>query len=158
MTLESVVLKEIPPRTVAYLRCKGPWRQLPDMLAKLEEHLASGGLKATGLTSGVYYNTPNEVDAQKLVWEVFCPVGSAIAEAMEDESGFGIKKLPEVRVASIIHRGSYRRTRPAYERLEEWIRQQGLKVCGPAEEAYLTQISSPLEEQQMEIRLPVCSI
>ena len=158
MPQESVVLKDIVPRTVAYLRCKGPWRQLPGMLAKLEEHLARAGLKAIEPASGVYYNTPDEVDAQELVWEVFCPVESETAEAAEDRFEFGVKKLSGIRVASIIHRGSYRRSRPTYERLEEWIRQQGLKVCGPAEEVYLSSLSSPQEEQQMEIRLSVCPL
>jgi effector-binding domain-containing protein len=158
MPFESVVLKDIALRTVVYLRCKGPWRQLPEMLAKLEERLARTGLEAIGPASGVYYNTPNEVDAQELDWEVFHPVGSETAEAVEDEAGFGIKKLPGIRVAALIHRGSYRRAGSTYERLEEWIRQQGLRVCGPAEEVYLSVVVTPHGEQQLEIRLPVCPL
>jgi len=128
------------------------------MLAKLEERLASVPLKTIGPASGVYYNTPDEVDAQELAWDVFCQVRLETAEVAEDESGFGIKTLPGIRVANIIHRGSYRRARSTYERLETWIAQQGLRVCGPAEEVYLTPISSPSEEQQVEIRLPVCPL
>src|SRR4030042_1469767 len=108
MSQEAVVLKEIPPRTVAYLRCRGSWRQLPEMLAKLEERLASVPLKTIGPASGVYYNTPDEVDAQELAWDVFCQVRLETAEVAEDESGFGIKTLPGIRRANIIHRASYR--------------------------------------------------
>ncbi len=152
------MLKDIPPRMVACLKCKGPWRQLPEMLVKLEEHLAKAGLEATGPACGVYYNTPAEAGGEELVWDVFRPVESRGAEASEDQSGFGIKMLPGTRVARAIHTGPYRRAGSTYERLEQWIREQELRLCGPAEEVYLSPLSSPLEEQRMEIRLPVCAL
>ena len=65
MSLEDIILKDIAPRTIVYLRCKGPWRQLPEMLTKLDEHMDRTGLKDTAPASGVYYNTPTQGSCQK---------------------------------------------------------------------------------------------
>jgi hypothetical protein len=61
-------------------------------------------------------------------------------------------------VAAVIHKDSYRKASPSYEKLQGWIKGHGLKVCGPAEELYLTDINKTNEEQRIEIRLPVCGI
>lgn len=158
MSNEGIVLKHIAPRAVAYLRCKGPWRQLPEMLAKLDEHMASKGLKPIGPASGVYYNTPGEVDIQELAWEVYYRIAPETPESAEDGSGFGIKKIAGASMATIVHRGAYRHAGPAYERLEDWIHSQRLKLCGHAEEVYFSGIVGSPEKQEIEIRLPVCPL
>lgn len=157
MAAQDVILKDVPPRTISYLRCKGPWRQLSEMLAKLNEHMSRSGVEATGTASGVYYNTPNEVSVQDLEWEVFYPIQLDTPELVEDKDRFGIRKIPGAKVATIVHQGSYRKARLSYERLEKWIQGEGLKVCGPAEEAYLTDITDSNGEQRIEIRLPICT-
>jgi len=126
------------------------------MLAKLDDCLARRGLKPTGPSSGIYYNTPKEVDSQELVWEVFRPVEFETPESLEVREGFGIRKILTRRVATIVHRGPYRRAGASYQRLEEWLKQQGLEVCGPAEETYISGIISPDQAQILEIQLPVC--
>jgi len=140
------------------MKCQGPWRQLPGMLVKLQEYLDKNGLAPTGAASGIYYNTPKEVNPGELRWEVAYSVASETPESPEDQAGFGIRPMPEVRVAAIVHRGLYRQAGASYSRLEAWIVQQGLKVCGPAEEVYLSTEISLGAEQEIEIRLPVCSV
>lgn len=154
---QDVVVKDVAPRTIVYLRCKGSWRQLMEMLARLREYVVRTGLKATGPVSGVYYNTPNEVGSQELEWEVFYPVATETPESIEDEDGFGIREIPGARMAITVHKGSYRKAALTYRRLEDWIQQQGLMIRGPAEEIYLSNIVSSTQEQSIEIRLPVSS-
>ena len=158
MTLQDITVKDLGPRTIAYLNCKGSWRQLPEMLARLGEWMSRSGLKAAGPASGIYYNTPKQVNVQDLVWEVFYPVSSRISELREGQGDFGVRQIPGSRMTTIIHEGSYRKAGLSYEHLEEWIKREGHEVCVPAEEVYLTDIMSPDEEQTIEIRLPVSSV
>lgn len=155
MATQDIILKDIPPRTISYLRCRGAWRQIPEMLAKLNEYTSRSGVEITGPASGIYYNTPSEVSVQDLEWEVFYPIALDTPELVENEYGFGIRNIPRVKVATIVHHGSYRRAKLSYERLEEWIQSEGLKVSGPAEEAYLTDITDTKGDQRIEIRLPI---
>ncbi len=157
MDVQDIVLKDISPRTTAYLKCRGTWRQLTEMLAKLNGCMSRSGVQATGPASGVYYNTPNEINIQDLEWEVFYPVALDTPELVEGNDGFGIRRIPEARVATIVHQGPYRKASSSYEHLGEWIKREGLEVCGPAEEVYLTDIMIPAEKPTIEIHLPVSS-
>lgn len=156
--MQDIRLKDLTQRKVMYLICRGPWRQLPDMLVKLYEYVSKSGMETTGPPSGFYYNTPSEVGVHELSWEVFYPVKSETPEYFDDASGFGVRTIAGTRVAATIHKGSYRKAASSYERLQVWIKMQRLRVSGPAEEVYLTDISKANEEQQIEIRLPVCAV
>jgi effector-binding domain-containing protein len=157
MSDEEVVLKDLPERKVVYVQCKGSWRQLPDMLASLSEYASQSGLDTVGPPSGFYHNTPGEVAIEELSWEVCFAVKPNISERADDKLKSGVREIPATRVAAIIHKGSYRKASPSYEKLQGWIKAHGLKVCGPAEELYLTDINKTNEEQRIEIRLPICA-
>ena len=156
MSEQDILLKDLPERKVVYLLCKGAWRQLSEMLTKLLYYSSQSGIKSTGPPSGFYYNTPQNVVVDDLVWEVCYPVGLDTQEYTDDGSKSGVKKILSTRVATIIHEGSYRKTSASYEKLQSWIDTNKLEVCGPAEEIYLTDINKTNEEQRIEIRLPVC--
>ena len=155
MSDRKIVLKDLPERKVLYLLCKGPWRQLPDMLRSLYEHKSGSGVRTTGPPSAFYYNSPPEVDVHDLSWEVCYPVDSSVPDYADDRLKSGVREIPATRWASIIHHGSYRKASQSYERLETWIQARSLRVSGPAEEVYLTDVSEANEEQRIEIRLPV---
>ena len=154
MTAEQVTLKEIPPRKIAYLKCRGSWRQLTEMIDKLNELVTGRGLAPAGTVGGIYYNTPAEVDTQDLAWEVYYPLDFNVAE-IKESSGFGIRELPSKNVAAIVHKGSYRTAGSSYSILEQWLHNKGLKALGPAEEVYLSDITDSPKEPEIEIRLPV---
>jgi effector-binding domain-containing protein len=157
MVVQDITLKKIPPRTIAYLSCRGSWRQLPDMLERLDRYMCQTSLRAVGPPSGIYYNTPSEVNIQELEWEIFYPVETEIPKSVNNKADYGIKRLPETQAASIIHRGSYRKAGSSYKHLDEWIRSEGSETCGPSEEVYISVFGVPSEEQMMEIRIPVSS-
>ena len=127
------------------------------MLERLDRHMSKTSLKAIGPASGIYHNTPNEVSMQDLEWEVFYPVAINTPESSDDKTGVGIRHLPEAKIASILHRGPYHKAGSSYDRLEEWIKHEGFKVCGPSEEVYLSVFGVPSEGQTMEIRIPISS-
>ena len=156
MSEQTISIKDLPDRKVFYLSCKGAWRQLPGMLATLSDYLSRNGMKSAGLPSGFYYNTPQDVSVNDLIWEVCYPVGLDTQEYFDEGSKTGVKRIPAARVAAIIHEGPYRKMSASYEKLQSWIKTNNLELCGPAEEVYLTDINKANEEQRIEIRLPVC--
>jgi len=155
MIVQDIALKEIPPRTIVYLQCSGSWRQLPEMIERLDRHISQTSLRKIDPASGIYYNTPNEVRIDNLKWDVFYAVPTDTPESGDDKTGIGIRNLPETKMASILHTGSYRKAGSSYERLEEWIEREKLMVCGPSEEVYISVFGIENEEQMMEIRIPV---
>jgi len=119
--------------------------------------MSQTSLRSVGPASGIYYNTPNEVSIQDLKWEVFYPVPTNTPESSDDKTGVGVRNLPETKIASILHRGPYRKAGSSYERIEEWIKWEGFRVCGPSEEVYISVFGVENEEQMIEIRIPVSS-
>ncbi|MDD5703961.1 MAG: GyrI-like domain-containing protein [Dehalococcoidales bacterium] len=158
MTGQEVIIRDIPPRTIAFLKCEGHWRQLPQMLIKLDSYITRRSLTPAGPASGIYYNTPGDASEQELQWEVFYPLNIETPVSTGSKGDFGIRRVAETKAASIVHYGSYRKTGPSYERLYNWLKQKGFEVCGPSEEVYISIIGIPVEEQRMEIRLPVRSV
>jgi len=130
MSDERVGLKDVPQRKVLYVPCKGSWRQLPDVLARLSEYVSQSGIETTGPPSGFYYNTPGEVAIEELSWEVCYPVQPNISGLANDKLESGVREIPATRVAAVIHKGSYRRASTSYEKLQGWKspRAQGLRA------------------------------
>jgi effector-binding domain-containing protein len=152
---ESIGLKDIPERTVAYLKCRGAWRQLRGRLELLQQQMADIGLKSDGPPSGIYYNNTAKAGVRDLEWEVLIPVTTRLVPHDTDGSEFGVRTAPGARVAFIYHRGPYRSAGSTYRVLEDWILERGMSVNGPNEEVYLTEFTVPESQMLMEIRIPV---
>ena len=149
MNEQSILIKDMPERKVFYLSCNGSWWQLPDMLAKLSDYSFKTGIKSLGSPSGFYYNTPQDVAVNDLIWEVCYPVASDTQEHFDEGSKTGVKRIPATRVATIIHEGSYRKTSASYEKLQSSINTNILEVCGPTEEVYRTEINKTNAKQRI---------
>ena len=151
-----VSVKEIPMRTVVFLRCNGSWRQLPKMIDSLNNYVEKTLMMTTEPASGIFYNQPDEVAVDDLEWDVFLTISrSDPLNSLDIELDFRLRELPNTIVASIIHRGSYRKVAATYERLEEWITREGYSVTGPSEEVYFSVFGTPEDSQLMEIRIPI---
>ena len=80
MSEQDILIKDLPERKMYYLSCKGAWRQLPEMIAKLLDYSSRNGIKSMGPPSGFYYNTPQSAAVNDLFWEVCYPVASDTQE------------------------------------------------------------------------------
>ena len=153
----DVVIKQIPERTVAYLKCRGSWKQIPGKIASLTDLLNGRSIEAEGPPSGIYYNIPGEVGIDDLEWEIFYPISAMYRFLPEDKFGFGIKKLLSVQVAATVFNGIYRKTGSTYAALNDWVLANDLTVCGPSQEEYPCGLIDAQADQIIEIRLPVCA-
>jgi DNA-binding transcriptional MerR regulator len=88
----------------------------------LEAHVRDLGRRA--------HRPPGAIPRQR---EIFVPVTGPIRET--DEITY--RRLPEARVASVIHRGPYRGVAAAREALLRWVSAAGLRPSGPMRTLYL---------------------
>ena len=152
----DVTVKMREPRTVAFVSRKGPYSQLAETFPRLYDWLREKGYEPAGPPSGVYFNSPEQVPAEELLWEGRCPISGDVAPSGPDEWGFGVKRVEAVDVACTMHKGPFDQVGPVYGALIGWIMENGYEIVGPSEEVYLTDPAyTPPEELLTEVRFPV---
>lgn len=150
------VIKRTEPTTVAYLPMTGPYSQIPEAMGRLYRWVMEGPLEPAGMPIGVYLTDPAEVPEAQAAWEVWAPIAGEEAEVRPDESGVGVKPVPVMTVASIMHRGPYEDVGRTYDRLMTWIGEQGYEVAGPPMEVYYSDPDEVAPEDYLtEVRLGV---
>lgn len=152
----DVKIKDIKPMTVAFIRVKGHFSQIPTAFGKLYNWIAQRGYKPVGPAIAVYYNIPGQVPDEQLSWELRSQLSGDVAEVEPDADGLGVKKLAAVKMATTIYRGPYEGVEPTYTALGTWVMANNYEVSGPPQELYLNDpTKTPAEEPLTEIRFPV---
>jgi len=149
-------VKKLEPVTVAYLPMRGPYRQMPEAFGTVYGWIETHGLTPGGMPVGVFYTDPESTPEEHAVWELQAPLTGENADAQPDESGVGIKTLPERTMAVTMYKGPYSEMSSTYLELGNWIAELGYTVSGPPEEAYYSDpATTSAEEYLTEIRFPV---
>ena len=99
----DVKIKDINPMTVAFIKVKGDFSQIPVTFQKLYGWITRKDYKPIGPSIAVYYNIPGEVPDEQLSWELRSQLSDDIAEAEADAEGIGVKKLDALKVATTIY-------------------------------------------------------
>lgn len=155
MAIEVTVTKT-KPITVAFISMKGPYSQLGETFPRLYDWLREKGYEPAGPPSGVYFNSPGQVPAEELLWEVRCPISGNVASSGPDEWGFGVKSVEAVDVASTMHKGPFDQVGVVYGALVGWVMENGYEIAGPSEEVYLTDPANTSPEELLtEVRFPI---
>ena len=154
--MTECTVRQFGPETCATLAMRGPYDQMPQAFATVYGWLAAEGHTPRGMPVAVYLTNPAEVAPGDALWELWAPIEEGAAERSPDDQGLAIRRIPEMAIATTIHKGPYDQVKPAYERLTNWIAEQGLQPCGPPMEAYLNDPgeASP-DEYLTEIMVPV---
>ena len=152
----EVTVKKTEPVTVAFLSMKGPYTLISESLGKLYGWIGERGYIPSGPPLGVYFNSPEQVPAEELLWELQSPIGGDVALSSPDELGIGVKKVEGAEVASTMHKGPYEEMGKVYGELVGWIMGNGYEIVGPSTEIYLSNpAETPSEELLTEVRFPV---
>ena len=152
----EVTVKQTEPRTLAFITMKGPFDQIEGTFGRLFGWVIEKGYAPVGPPLGLYFNSPEQVPPEELLWELQCPLPDDTAPSEPDAGGVGIKKVPGVEVASIVHKGPFDEVGKIYGMLWEWVNSNGYEIVGPPEEVYFSDPSTtPPEELTTEIRFPV---
>jgi DNA-binding transcriptional MerR regulator len=126
----DIVLRPVAVEPVATLSVEDA---VADAFYELESYVRDLGRRA--------HRPPGAIPASR---EIFVPVTGPIAET--DRVSY--RRLPAVRVASVIHRGGYAGIASARAALERWVEAAGLTAEGPMRTLYLQFGAEP------ELRVP----
>ena len=152
----EVTVKKTEPMTVAYLSKKGPYTLIGDTFGKLYGCIGEKGYIPTGPPLGIYFNAPEQVPAEELLWEIQSPIAGDVAASGPDEKGLGVKKVEGAEVASTMHKGRFDQVGNTIPALEAWIAENGYEIAGPYEEVYLSDPGKTMPEELLtEVRFPV---
>jgi DNA-binding transcriptional MerR regulator len=115
----DIVVRPVAVEPVAVMALAGDPATAFD---ELEAHVRDAGRRA--------HRPPGAIPAQR---EIFVPVTGPVPET----DRIGYRRLPAVRVASVIHRGPYPGVARAREALLRWVEASGLSPDGPMRTLYL---------------------
>lgn len=152
----DVTVKKTEPMTVAFLSRKGPYTLIGESFGKLYSWIGEKGYAPSGPPLGVYFNSPEQVPAEELLWELQSPIGGDIAPSGPDERGIGVKRVEGTEVASTMYKGPYEEMGSVYGALVGWITGNGYEIVGPSTEVYLSNpAETPPGELLTEVRFPL---
>ena len=152
----EVTVKKTEPRTVAFVAMKGPYSRIPEAFPKLFHWILGKGYIPAGPPSGTYFNAPEQVPAEELLWEIQCLIGGDVAQSGPDEQGLGVKRVEGAEVAATMYKGPYDQVAATWEALAGWIMENGYEIAGAGEEVYLSDPDkTPPEELITELRCVV---
>ena len=152
----EVTVKKTESMTVAFISKKGPYTMISDAFGKLYGWIGEKGHIPAGPPLGVYFNAPEHVPAEELLWEICSPIAGDVAPSGPDEKGLGVKRVEGAKVAATVHKGPFDQVGHTIHALEAWIAENGYEIVGHYEEAYLSEPGKTTPEELLtELRFPV---
>ncbi|MBE0415657.1 MAG: GyrI-like domain-containing protein [Dehalococcoidia bacterium] len=152
----EVTVKKTEPMTVAFVSMKGPYTLMEEAFGKLYGWIREKGYIPAGPPMGAYFNAPEQVPPDELLWEIRSPIAGEVAPSGPDERGLGVKRVEGAKVAATRHKGFFDRVEATIHALEGWIMEKGYEIVGPSEEVYLSDPGrTPPEQLLTEVRFPV---
>jgi effector-binding domain-containing protein len=131
---EFVKVKEVSPFSYCCIPHKGPFTEIEGVIGQLMQAIQEQKIAPAGTMIGVYYNNPEMVKPEDLVWEMGFPVSpqTEVKAPLEKKQW----KFSPVLIA--IHKGPYEETGNTYNKMFHWMQENSLTQTGPVLERYLT--------------------
>jgi DNA-binding transcriptional MerR regulator len=150
----DVVIKDVPAQWVASARDRiSTYQSVSHLFDRLFAHLTP--LRIQGLTAVIWHDDSHleeAIDAEALIY-LNSPVPSS-ADAR-------VYELPAVRMAAVVHHGSYLTLNSAYDALLRWLDGSGYQIARPNRELYLhydLPVRQDDERYVTEIQFPIVSL
>lgn len=134
------------------VRTRAAVERLPQILGPAWGRVMACAGKAGGTPSDAPFVVYHNLDLQDLDLEIGC----AFTRPLEGEGDVLAGEIPAGKVAQCVHVGPFDQTAAAYEALQAFVAERGLRVAGPAYEYYLDDPREvPLEQLRTRVVLPV---
>lgn len=127
--------------TVASLNRTGSYSDIESALKELKSWLESNRVNPAGTPFVFYYDDLQGVPPESCNWAVCIPIPATTRS--DKKTGITVSKLPAMIVAWTIHTGGYGNVQDTYDKLLEWIDEEGYEVTGPAVEFFLSHDELP---------------
>jgi effector-binding domain-containing protein len=151
---DRIDLKDVPALTMASVESKGSFERLTQVFMDLFRWVLVNGGKVTSYPMALFPAPPGEIPAEGVRFEACIPIDPE--SNIKPGEGVSIRQLPASTVAFTRHQGGFGDVGKTYDRLLEWVGDNGYEVAGPSRELYLT---NPLQTEEgelvTEIQIPV---
>lgn len=145
----EIVEKKLGKRQVAYITYKGSYEEVPVLMGEVVGFIMAKGLQIMGPPFGVYFNSPQEVAVEELMYEIAMP----FAGEADEEGRVKIKTMPEQLVLSTVYKGPYSECGTAIGALAQYAYKNSYEIVGPPMETY---ISDPNETPEKDLLTEMC--
>jgi len=137
---------EYPDRPILSVKTHAAVQELPrvlgDIYGRIMKHLAELKIQPAGFPFVIYYN----MDMSNLDIEVGFETPAGLAGKGDIQPGI----IPAGRVVSLVYTGPYEECKPAYEAMNQWIKDNHQVETGVAIEFYL---NDPQETPPAQTRI-----
>lgn len=156
MQKQDITTKNIGKVKVLSKREKGTYEKtisklIDDLMSVIFNPMNQGKVQISGPIMMIMHDDEyKEVDADI---EIAAPISGEIV--ITDPSVI-VRELPEMKVISAIHKGSYGEVGPTYDKLFKYVSENNLKISGRMRELYLNNPQEVKEEDLLtEVQLPI---
>ncbi len=148
----AATIKTVDSMTVISIAKNGSYSDVGKTIGELMTWVIAKKIRMTGNPFGIYYDNPAKVTPESTRYEICLPV----SKDTKSDNIIKVKQLPKMEVASTIYMGSYDKIGTAYEKLTNWITEQGYIITGPSRELYFSNPASASPESlKTEVQLPI---
>ena len=146
---DEVSLKNVEPFAYFCLPVKGSYSKVQETIGNLTMQMQAQNAIPTGPLMGIYYNSPEQVDAQDLEWEIGFPV----VPRQAIQPPLVLKEWRFTQVAVCMHKGPYAEAGKTIVKITEWMAANGCAPAGPVLERYLDM--NPAEMRPENLRTEI---
>lgn len=142
----NIQIKTVPPLLTVLIEGKGKIVDFNQDIDRLYRYLYQNNFQdyIAGPTIGLFYSK----SGGKYIAAV------PIKEAFPTEGDIKIKKLPKIKCASIIHKGSWKTIDQSFNKIFTYLKENNLQWRFPVREIYL-KCEGREEEYLTEIQIPI---
>ena len=149
------MIRTLPAHARAETTVRGPYKLLKPTILGLTGFIYEMGLWPWGPPAAEYTRSPADTDnPDDYVTELWMPVGS-YPGLPEGGDEYGLRKVPEMEIASRLELGPDSRVAKAYDPLAKWVEEQGHEIAGPAGAIFYNVDQAPECKQLTEVYFPI---
>lgn len=132
---EEVIIKDCPPLKIIGIERTGPLSQIEEAFKELSAWASKNKVRILFPSLCLFHdNAYNNINPESAHWEAAFVVNELPQIEYEEIS---IKELPPEQMATIIHHGPYETLSEAYNKILDWMKENGYEITGPFREIYV---------------------
>ena len=151
----KVEKKRIQDTQVAFIRYRGSYDMIPELMDEVVNWVRNKNLNMTGMIYGAYFNRPDDVPPEQLFYEI----GASFEGTAHDEGNVQVKIIPEHTAIATMHKGPYDMVGPVIEGLAKYAIDNNYDIIGPVTEVYLNNPNDVKPQDLLtEVQFPVIKL
>jgi len=131
--------KKTEPRTVATIRHKGPFSEIPAVIQKLQEEVEKGKHYVAGPVMVIFHTPAEGTPENQRDWEVAIPVVKPGRLGGTEYDKMQFRFMDAADVVYAYHIGPRDKINDLYVRAFDWMKKMGYEVKGSPMEIYWTE-------------------